>query len=135
MARPGDAGDLAMKRPVWFWVAMAYLVATVAYNLWLQGKSSIYFPQESLGVIANLSSKIIAIVLLFCRRGEGVYFLALAFVVGLWGTITGEFQYWTIWLALPLVMKIGRINGFLISFAIIIYMSVLKRHGVLKSSV
>jgi hypothetical protein len=134
MAGPRDAGDLAMKRPVWFWIAIAYLVATVTYNLWLQGTFLLYFPLERLDVIANLSLKIIAIVLLLSKRGEGVYFLAAAFLIGLLGTIW-EFYQEASWLALTLAMKISRISGFIISLAIVIYMGLLKKRRVLKSAI
>ena len=134
MAQTGNSDNLAMKHPTWFWIALIYLIATVTYNMWLQGRFLFYFPLERLDTIANLALKMAAIILILWKRGEGFYFLALAFLVGLLGTFW-EFYQPGDWPTLPLFIKISRINGFIMSFIIVTYMGLLKKRGVLKSAV
>jgi hypothetical protein len=133
----GDCGGSergGVKRPsIWFWIAIGYLVATVVFNVWNRGWSSIHdLPLHTIDVAANLGCKIVAIGLLVYRRGEGVYFLAAAFLIGLSGTIW-EFYSWDHWDDLPAPAKISRIGGFVISLAIILYMAALKKRGFLKA--
>ena len=117
------------RRSAWFWVAVAYLVATVTYNLWTQWASFASYPAtEKFGVGFNLGCKVLAIGLLIFRRPEGVYFLAAAFLVGL-STTLWDFYVDGSWMDLPLLMKAGRIGGFVISLAIILYMTMLLRRG------
>ncbi len=56
--------------------------------------------------------------------------MAVAFVVGLATTVWGYYMDGD-WNALPLLVKIGRINGFVISLAIVLYMAALMGRGAL----
>jgi hypothetical protein len=117
------------RRSAWFWVAIAYLAATVTYNLstqWVWFAS--YSTTKKLGVGLNLGCKVLAIGLLIFRRPEGVYFLVAAFLIGLSATAWGFYTDGD-WMDLPPLMKIERINGFVISLVIILYMTVLLRRG------
>ena len=129
---PGLGAEDQTKRPGWFWAAIIYLVATVTYNLWCWAPWIYYYRVTGeVDVASNLVLKILAIGLLIYRRGEGVYLLAIAFIIGLSGTLWGIFSngYWDY---LPLLTKISRINGFVISLAIVLYMGVLKKRGFLS---
>ena len=110
-----------------FWLCIAYLVFTVTYNIWTQiGSISERSAVWKVGLAVNLGCKILAIGLLIYRRVEGLYLLIIAFAVGLattlWGYATSDD-----WQMLPLFNKIGRVNGFAISLAIIVYMAVWMR--------
>ena len=120
------------KLPGWFWVAMMYLAATVAYNLWINRTAFTFgIGTYQVELAANLLCKICAVVLLFYRRGEGVYLLAAAFFIGLGGTLWDALQQ-AYGFHLPILQQVSRVNGFLISFAIIVYMAILQRRGVLS---
>lgn len=116
------------KMPKVYWLAMAYLVATVAYNSVLQWPSLVALQWD---LVANLGFKSVAIVLLFYRRAEGAYLLIAAFVVGLLSTLWDFYRFGS-WQWLVPLEKVARVNGFLISFAIIVYMLVLAQRGILK---
>jgi hypothetical protein len=112
-----------VRRTFWFWLCIAYLVFTVTYNVWTQIHSISERPVVwKVGLAVNLGCKVPAVGLLICRRVEGLYLLIVAFAVGLattlWGYATSHD-----WQMLPLSMKIGRVDGFIISLAIIIYMA------------
>jgi hypothetical protein len=80
------------------------------------------------GLAVNLGCKIPAIGLLICRRVEGLYLLVIAFTVGL-GASLWDYATSQDWQMLPLANKVGRVNGFVISLAIIIYMAVWMRRN------
>jgi hypothetical protein len=61
----------------------------------------------------------------------GVYLLVAAFLIGLSSTIWGFVTDGT-WKALPHVVKIGRVNGFIISAVIIGYLATLAKRGLLS---
>jgi hypothetical protein len=120
------------QRPAWFWIALAYLVATVAFNIWSQWFWFLHYPLvDMITVGTNLGCKMVAIVLLLYRRGAAAYLLAIAFVVGMGGTLwhvhleNQEFTYST-------PVMISRVSGLVISFAIVLYMFDLKRRGLLN---
>lgn len=122
-----------MKRlSVWFWIAIAYLLATVSFNVITKLSSFPFYSEiDKISVGANLTFKILAILLLILRRKLGVYLLAVAFMIGLSGTIWDFCKIGT-WQALSALVKIGRVNGFVISAAIVVYMYSLMRRGVLN---
>jgi hypothetical protein len=112
-----------MRRTFWFWLCIAYLVFTVSYNVWTQIDSIAGRPPVwKVGLAVSLGCKIPAIGLLICRRVAGLYLLIIAFAVGLsaslWGYATSND-----WQLLSLQNKIGRVEGFVISLAIIVYMA------------
>jgi hypothetical protein len=117
------------RRTAWFWLCIAYLALTVIYNIWTQADS---IADRSMvwkvGLAVNLGCKVPAIGLLIFRRAEGVYLLAIAFAVGLaaslWGYATSND-----WQALAPLAKFARVNGFVVSLAIIVYMAVWIRRG------
>ena len=118
-----------MRRTFWFWLCIAYLVFTVTYNIWTQiGSISERPPVWKVGLAVNLGCKIPAIGLLICRRVEGLYLLVIAFTVGL-GASLWDYATSQDWQMLPLANKVGRVNGFVISLAIIIYMAVWMRRN------
>src|SRR5262245_663462 len=119
------------NRPTGYWVAMAYLVATMIYNV-IQWRALWPPPWD---MTANLGLKVLGTVLLLRRRAEGVYFLAGGFVIGMSSTLVYYFQNPWSWQFLDAAHKLGRINGFVISFAIVAYMAFLSRRGVLKGRV
>jgi hypothetical protein len=115
------------KRSFWFWLCIAYLIATVSYNVWLAGWSLLdTHAADQPWLAINLSCKITAIFFLLFRRVECVYLLLIAFVSGLSATLR-DYYFSQSWEALPLVFKIGRINGFVISLAIIFYLAFMFR--------
>ena len=122
-----------MKRlPIWFWIAVVYLVATVSLNVFTQWRSFPFYPlTDKLTISANLILKVLAIVVLIIRQKIGVYFLGIAFIIGLASTIWG-FYIDGSWQALPTLSKIGRVNGFVISGAIVVYMNSLRVRGLLN---
>jgi hypothetical protein len=109
-----------MRRAFWFWLCIAYLLFTVSYNVWTQIDSIAGRPPVwKVGLVINLGCKIPAIGLLICRPSEELYLLVIAFAVGLAASLWG-YGPLTI---LSLQNKIGRVEGFITSLAIIIYMT------------
>jgi hypothetical protein len=129
--KPSERFYHVERRPIWFWLCIIYLVATVTYNLVTQWATLTYDLIHGLGVVVNLGCKILAIGFLIFRRAEGVYLLMLAFLVGLSVTI---WELWTYeyWGMLPPPKQFELVWGFVLSLAVILYMNALIKRGVLK---
>ncbi len=106
---------------------MAYLVATVAYNLVVNWHALTALEPA---LTSNLGIAAVAIVLLLYRRAEAVYLLAAAFVIGLSYNIV-EFYRLEAWLWLRPTQQVGIISAFVVSFAVVAYMATLARRGIL----
>lgn len=115
------------RRSIWFWLGIAYLVATVTYNVYGLRYSYPFFDRnDQVAIAINLGAKIMAIPLLMLGQVTGVGLLGIAFVTGV-SAIIWDFYRFHNWATLPLLNKISTINGILISLAVLIYMSVALR--------
>jgi hypothetical protein len=114
------------KRPAGYWIILALLAATVAYNIWAMGRTVYNFPTSYFVGETYFGLKLLAIALLLRRRAESVYFLIGAFVIGLMmaATIYWELGFWN---ALRRYEGFGWIGEIAILLAAIIYMTVHAR--------
>jgi hypothetical protein len=110
------------KRPAGYWIVVALLAASVAYNIWVMGRTIYNFPTSYFVGETYFGLKLIAIALLLRTRAEGVYFLIGAFVIGL---LTASTIYWELgvwnalrryeglgWLSEVIILLVARFNQF-----------------------
>ena len=122
------------KRPAGYWIVVALLAASVAYNIWVMGRTIYNFPTSYFVGETYFGLKLIAIALLLRARAEGVYFLIGAFVIGL---LMASTIYWElgVWNALRRYEGLGWLSEVIILLVAIIYVTVQARRGQMKGRV